>query len=363
VGRQPLAQGRDVNNSTSAMSLLWVRAQQEALPSAAPLIASFAAVWMWFHVLAWRAPLGFVLCWFVVFCVGQHRVMLRTRGREAARDRLASVLVLAGSLGALVPLVFLFSFIVQKGLAPLWRSVPGFLTHDLRRAGTQDPVTRGGFWHAIIGSAEQVGFALAFVAPVALVTALYLNELGGRIAAPVRFVVDALSGVPSIIAGLFIYVLWVTQLREQFSGLAGSMAVMVLVLPILIRTFEEVLRLVPGGLREAALALGAPEWKVALRIVVPTSAPGLVTGLLLGTARAVGETAPVLLTAFGSEITNTNLFRAPQADLPLSIYQQYRFQTPNALDRAWAGSLVLTLLVLMLFTLARLVIGRAAKSG
>lgn len=337
------------------------RAGEEAISTGAPLVASFAATWVWFHLAAWHAPLGLGLCWFILFCAGQHRVILRTKGREAAHDRLASVLVLAGSLGALVPLAFLFSFIVQKGVAPLSRSLPGFLTHDLRHAGTQDPVTRGGFWHAILGSGEQVALALAFAAPLALVTALYLNELGGRIAGPVRFVVDALSGVPSIIAGLFIYVLWVTQLHKQFSGLAGSMAIVVLVLPILIRTFEEVLRLVPGGLREAALALGAPEWKVALHIVVPTSAPGLVTGLLLGTARAVGETAPVLLTAFGSEITNTNLFRGAQADLPLAIYQQYKFQTPNALDRAWAGSLILTLLVLILFTVARLVIARAAK--
>jgi phosphate transport system permease protein len=208
--------------------------------------------------------------------------------------------------------------------------------------------------HAIIGTIEQVGMATAVTVPIGVGTALYLNEIGGRLAGAVRLIVDAMSGVPSIIAGLFVYIFWVQPRHtEGFSGLAASMALGILMLPTITRTAEEVLRIVAGSLREAALALGAPEWRMICLVVVPTARAGLVTAGILGVARAVGETAPVLLTAFGSRNTNWNPFHGPQADLPLQVYQLARSPLNNNVKEAWAGAAVLIAIVLTLFTLAR----------
>jgi phosphate transport system permease protein len=175
----------------------------------------------------------------------------------------------------------------------------------------------------------------------------------------VRFVTDAMSGLPSIIAGLLVYTLWVVEFG--FSGFAASMALIVVMLPIIVRTSEEMLRTVGGSLREASLALGAPEWRTVLRVVLPTARSGLVTASILGVARVVGETAPVLLTAFGSASTHFNPFSGQQADLPLFVYSLIRQPNAVQIQRAWTGALVLIGIVLALFTIARVVSGRGER--
>jgi phosphate transport system permease protein len=179
--------------------------------------------------------------------------------------------------------------------------------------------------------------------------------VGGRTVQLVRTIVNAMSGVPSIVAGLFIYAVWILQFHHTFSGFAASLALSILMLPTVTRTAEEVLRLVPDGLREASLALGAPEWRTVWSVVLPTARSGLITAVILGVARAVGETAPLIMTAFGSSSMNYDAFHAPQQSLPLFVWQQYQQQLAGPLQRAWTGALVLIVLVLVLFSMARLV--------
>jgi phosphate transport system permease protein len=175
----------------------------------------------------------------------------------------------------------------------------------------------------------------------------------------IRFIVDAMTGLPSIVAGLLVFTVWVQS--HGFSGLSASVALIVLMLPTVTRTSEEILRTIPDALREASLALGAPQWRLVMRVVLPTAVSGLVTGAILGVARGVGETAPMLLTAFGSSTTNTNLLRGPQADLPLFVWGLIREPNKTQNNRAWTGALILVLLVLILFLLARFVTNRSQR--
>jgi len=197
--------------------------------------------------------------------------------------------------------------------------------------------------------------------PLGFTCAIFLNEVGGPLRRPVRIFVDAMSGVPTIVAGLFIYAVWVSG--HSWSGFAAALAISISMLPIITRTSEEVLRLVPDGLREASLALGGSQWKTVWKVVLPTAASGLVTSVILGVARAIGETAPLIMTAFGAYTINSNPFSGAQAALPLYIYHLITESSDKTVQqRAWSASLVLMLMVLALFTLARLV-SRRAKRG
>ena len=194
--------------------------------------------------------------------------------------------------------------------------------------------------------------------PLSMLTAVLLSEVGGRLVRPVRLFVDAMSGVPSIVAGLFVFALWVVGLHRGFSGLAAGLALAVLMIPTITRTTEEVLRLVPGGIREASLALGATEWRTTWGVVLPTARSGLVTAVILGIARGIGETAPLIMTAFGASVLNANPVHGAQESLPLYIYRNVKSSLPAQIDRAYAGALALLSLVLVLFVAARVIGGR-----
>lgn len=314
------------------------------------VVAAGCAVRVLFVVMDWHGALAAFVCWYLVFFALSYVLASASEGRMVATDRLMAMAVATGAMLALGALGWLVGFVVLRGLPALR---PGFFTQDLSRAGPLNP--GGGALHGIIGTAEQVGIATLAAAPVAVLTAVYLNEVGGRLAAVTRFFVDALSGLPSIVAGLLVYTVWIVADRRGFSGAAGSAALVVLMLPTITRTSEEILRTVPGDLREAGLALGAPQWRNVQRVVLPAARTGLVTASILGIARVVGETAPMILTAFGASTVNVNPFRAPQADLPLFIWSLLRVPNSRQIDRAWTGALVLVLLVLALFGVARVV--------
>lgn len=323
---------------------------------AGAVLASGCLTWVLHQVTPLRGAPGFVLLWFVAFAVLYWLVVREVEGRLAATDRLATVLVLGGSFMLLVPLVLIIGYVLVRGLPYLGLNT---FTQTREFAGPLSGPEEGGALHAIVGTLEQVGLAMAMSVPLGILTAVFLNEVGGPLARPVRLFTDAMSGLPSIIAGLFVFALWLETLGNKFSGFAASMALAVLMLPSITRTAEVVLRLVPGGLREAALALGSPEWKVTWRVVLPTARTGVVTAVILGVARAVGETAPLLFTAFGADVLNANPFANPQDSLPLYVYDQIRFGSIDGdVPRALAGIVVLVLLVLILFTLAR-VLSRA----
>jgi len=295
---------------------------------------------------------GFVLVWFVAFAFMYWLATRRILGSLFASDRLIAVLISAGALVMLAPLVLVISFVAYKGFAVL---TPHFFTETAEFCGQLNGATCGGVSHAIVGTLEQVGIAMVVAVPLAVLCAVFLNEIGGPMARPVRLFVDAMSGVPSIVAGLFIYAVWVVGLQKGFSGFAASLALAILMLPTITRTAEVVLRLVPDGLREGSLALGGTEWRTVWLVVLPTARSGLITAVILGVARAVGETAPLILTAFGASVMNANPFSGSQEALPYYVYEYIRFNPGTGpYQRAWAAAAVLTGLVLALFTLARL---------
>lgn len=239
-----------------------------------------------------------------------------------------------------------------------------FLSHSMGLVADSEP--GGGIYHAILGSLEQVGLATAIGAPIGVLTAIYLVEYGrGRLALAVTFFVDVMTGIPSIVAGLFILSLMLILDLQPF-GFAGSLALAILMMPVVVRSTEEMLKLVPNELREASLALGIPKWRTILKVVLPTSLGGITTGVMLAVARIAGETAPVLLLVFGNPFINANPFEGAQASLPLYIYQQYAQSAGAgaAYDRAWAASLTLIAFVMILNLGARgIARWKAPKTG
>jgi phosphate transport system permease protein len=212
----------------------------------------------------------------------------------------------------------------------------------------------GGVGPALVGTLYMLLVAALIGVPIGLGTGIYLSEYGGgRLAASVRFTIDLIAGLPSIVIGVFVWALLVRHLIGHFSGLAGSVALAIVMVPIITRTVEEVLRLVPGSLREAALALGVPRWRTILRVVLPTARSGVTTGVVLAMARAGGETAPLLLTSLGNQFFNTNLLQ-PMAALPVQIYNYASSPFEDWHTKAWGGALVLILTIGVLSLATRL---------
>ncbi|MDX6697049.1 MAG: phosphate transport system permease protein [Solirubrobacteraceae bacterium] len=272
--------------------------------------------------------------------------------RRRRTDRIARATLAAATGLALVPLALILYYLLKKGLGA-W-SVSFF---------TEDPSGRffgsaGGIRSAILGTVEMVALATAVAVPVGIGIALYLVEYGGgsRFAQVVRYFVDVMTGVPSIVFGLFVYITLVLAGTGggSFAGWKGSIALALLMLPIVTRSAEVVLNLVPNSLREAALALGAPRWRVMARVVLPTALPGLMTGTLLAVARAAGETAPLLFTATVVQGMTLNL-NAPMNSLPAQIFKDVGQAQDRLVQRAWGAALTLVLMILVLTTIARLV--------
>jgi phosphate transport system permease protein len=282
-------------------------------------------------------------------------------GGRAARNRVATTLVYGAFILALAPLVSVAFTLISKGIEKL---DPYFLQHSMNNVSAFDDA--GGAYHAIIGTIQQVGIATLITVPLGVMGAIYIVEYGrGRLANWIRFFVDVMTGIPSVVAGLFILAFWILIIspyfnngRPEYSGFAAALALSVLMLPTIVRSTEEMLRLVPGPLREGAYALGIAKWKTVARIVLPTALPGIVTGVMLAVARACGETAPVLLTALGNPAINFNPFSGGQSSLSLYVYEQAGTASKYAPARAWAGALTLVILVLGLTIAAKLLARR-----
>ncbi|OUC99516.1 phosphate ABC transporter permease PstA [Streptosporangium minutum] len=268
------------------------------------------------------------------------------------KDRFVQSLVYLSFAIAVVPLVAVLWMVIKNGLA---RFDMEFLTHSMRNIGAKD--AGGGAYHAILGTLEQVLLASLISIPVGLLTAIYLVEYGEgtRLSRAISFFVDVMTGIPSVVSGLFILAFWILALGLPFSGLAGALALSILMMPTVVRSAEEMLRLVPNDLREASYALGVPKWRTITRIVLPTSFTGIATGVMLAIARVAGETAPLLLTVFFTDSINSDPFNGPQMGLPLYVFDQAARPTDTAIDRAWAGALTLILIVMLLNLVARLI--------
>ena len=319
--------------------------------------AAVALVWVSFSVAGVSGPFGFGVCCVMGFLVIYAIVCWRIYGVLTMKDRLAALVIWLGALTAFVPLVAVLFYVAIQGGSVAVARFPHFFVTDLSRFTAYGPVTSVGASAAIVGTVEQVGLATVISVPLGIITAVYIVNNKNSYSRVVSIVVDAMTGSPAIIAAIFIYILWVVPQRTSGqTGFAASLALSVMMLPIVCRASQEVIAIVPGSLTEASLALGSPQWRTILRIVLPTARVGLVTAVILGVARIAGETAPVIFTAGGNYTTNWNPFSGKQGDLPLTMYQLITAGGgTNPIREAWGVGFVLILVVLTLFLLARLV--------
>jgi phosphate transport system permease protein len=273
------------------------------------------------------------------------------------KDKLARGAVLAFTVIALIPLLLIVYYLLSKGLSS-WSL--NFFTTDPTGNTFFGGSNIGGIKSAILGTIEIVALASVIAVPIGVAIAVWLVEYGkgSWFANTVRFFVDVLTGVPSILFGLFIYIVLIIGTGSTYAGYKGSLALSLLMLPVVIRSAEVILLLVPGALREAALALGAPRWRVIFSIVLPTALPGMVTGVLLAIARAAGETAPLLFTAAATKNTNFNLGQFMNS-LPVQIYTDVTSPTPAVVNAAWGAALTLVVMILLLNLIARLISRRS----
>jgi phosphate transport system permease protein len=281
-------------------------------------------------------------------------------GGRRAKNMLATVLVVLSFALAGIPLVWLLWTVVSKGIQAIVSAT--WWTNSLK--GVLPEQFTGGVYHAMYGTLVQALVCAIIAVPIGILAAVYLVEYGrGRFAKVTTFMVDILSGVPSIVAALFIFAIWITTFGFPQSAFAVSLALVLLMLPIVVRSTEEMLRLVPDELREASYALGVPKWKTIIRIVLPTALSGIVSGGMLALARVMGETAPVLVLVGYSRSINTNIFSGNMASLPLLIYNELINPTPAGQYRVWGAALTL-IIIIMVLNLAASVISRfsAVKS-
>jgi phosphate transport system permease protein len=276
-------------------------------------------------------------------------------GARKAKDRLVTSLIATAFIVTLLPLVSLLYTVVINGFARMIE--PSFFTESMRNVLDAS----GGVVHALIGTLEITAGAAIISIPIGLLTSVYLVEYGrGHLARAITFLVDVMTGIPSIVAGLFAFALFalLTGNPGYRAGISGSVALSVLMIPIVVRSSEEMLKLVPNELREASYALGVPKWLTILKIVIPTSIAGITTGVTLAVARVIGETAPLLIAAGFTASVNYNLFGSPMMTMPVFAYTQYAQQGAHAsdfVDRSWATALTLILVVMLLNLIARLI--------
>jgi phosphate transport system permease protein len=316
-------------------------------------VGSLGLVWVLYEqILPFSGVPGFIVCWWIGYLALYTSVSMMSQPRPIVIDRLASAIVASGAAVIGIALASTVIYTFARGWPALHHL--NFFTHDMGGVspGT-DPLTKGGITHALVGSAIQVGLATIISLPLGVVTAVYLTEVGGRLATVVRTVVEAMTALPDILAGLFVYVLLILLLGFEKSGFAVSLALAVTMIPVIARSAEVVLRLVPSGLREASLALGAPRWRTTWRVVLPTARAGLATSLILGIARVTGETAPLLIVSGASTFFNTNPFKDPMTSLPLFVYSGVKSGQPLFISRSYGAAAVLLTVVLMLFITTR----------
>jgi phosphate transport system permease protein len=319
--------------------------------------ASLSLTWLFFTRLApFSGLLGFVAVAYLLFLALYALLVSFDEDGPAVRDRIASAIVHSLAALLLLALTFVVVYTLWSGRKALPHA--NFYTQDMRRAGPLDPLTVGGIKHAMIGTLLQIGIALALTVPAGLLCAVFLNEVPGRYARFVRTVVEAMTALPSVVAGLFVYATVILSLGVPQSGLAAALAISVMMLPIVIRAADVVIRLVPGTLREASYALGSPRWRTVWHVVLPTARSGLTTAVILGTARGVGETSPVLLTAGYTVVTNLDPGSGPMVSLPLATFQFVKAPQPAMIARGFGTAATLLVLVLVLFVVARVIGGR-----
>lgn len=328
----------------------WRPTRRDYIVQCGILVGSFFASYLVIENTGFAGRLPLVI-FFGIFAITSLAILSgMKRGKEAAKDAVMAGAAYTGIFALLLPVVSILWTVTSRGTAAIYS---GFFTTDMSQDPFSSTLDVGGIKHALIGTIWLIVIALIISVPLGILTALYLTEIKGPGSALIRFLVQAMSGIPSIVAGLFIYSALISGTGRGFSGFMGALALSILMIPTVARTAEEVLKLVPPDLREAGLALGATQWKTVALVVIPAAKSGLVTAVILGVARIAGETAPLLFTTGGADDTNLNPFDGNMGSIPFYIWKALIDGSPEAASRAWAGIFILMLAVLALFALAR----------
>ena len=328
----------------------WKASKKDRLVDLSIFIASLIGSYVFVAMTPMKGKLALFAIFFIVYMALTASLKGIQRGSAAAKDALVNSVVALGAIVTVIPIASILLTVLQKGLPGIKLNI---FTQDMSMATPTDLLTNGGLLHAVTGTLTLVALALIMSVPIGILTALYLTEIKGRFTGPIRFLVQAMSGVPSIVAGLFILSAILYPITKAYSGFMGALALTILMIPTIARTSEEVLNLIPNDLREAGVALGGTQWRTVAMIVLPAAKSGLITAVILGVARIAGETAPILLLTGGGDKVNPNAFNGPMGSLPYYIWKSFNAGSPEAITRAWAGLLVLVGLVLILFTSAR----------
>lgn len=331
---------------------LTVRTTEDTAAVLSSAFGSLALTWLCYvALLGWSGKLGFVLCWYGAFLAMYAAVSRLQHPWPQVVDHLAGAVVAGAAIVVAAALAATVVFTFWHGHAALLHT--NFFTSDMAGVRPTAPLTHGGVRHAIDGSGIQIGIATLISLPLGVGTAVYMTEVGGRVSKYVRTVVEAMTALPDILAGLFVYTFLIIGLHWERTGFAVALALSVTMTPVIARSAEVVLRLVPAGLREASLALGASQWQTVRRVVLPTARAGLATSLILGIARIAGETAPLLIVSGASTFTNLDPFHQPMNSLPLFIFASIRSGEPLYVQRGYAAAMLLLLVVVVLFVTAR----------
>jgi len=303
------------------------------------------------HVFNMSGVLGFLVLWYFAFMVIFGLTLKITNPNPLVVDKLVQATIFVASAVVIAALLSALIFVVVKGLHALGHL--NFFTHNMAGVSPTAPLSQGGIFHAIVGTLVEISVAVAISLPLGLMTAVFLSEVGGKWSNLVRTVVEAMTALPEILAGLFVYVVMIVYFGFPRSGFAVSVAMSVTMVPIIARTGEVSLRIVPNGLREASNALGGSEWRTTWKVVLPSARAGLATALILAIARGIGETAIPLICSGASSFTNFNPFANPMNSLPLFILTGFQTGQSVAIERAFGAGTVLLVLILGLFVLTR----------
>ncbi|MEY4232629.1 MAG: phosphate transport system permease protein [Actinomycetota bacterium] len=328
----------------------WKATPKQLLPD---FFGALGAVVLTLAVIAFSpmaGMLGYILTFIVISIITAASISWIRQDRKAAANSVSTLVIYFLAAFVLLPVVSVIFEIIRKGAPGLSF---GIFSGDMSVTAPDAPLNEGGLLHALVGSFYVVALATIVSIPIGILTALYLTEVKGKAAGTVRFFVQAMSGVPSIVAGLFIYAVWMITLGGTYTTAAGALALAILMIPTVARTAEEVLKLIPTDLREAGLALGATQWKTVALVVIPAARSGLITAVILGTSRVAGETAPLLLTIGGNDAMNWNPFSGNNAALPFYVWKNFGAGSEFSSARAWTGIFVLMVVVMVFFTIAR----------
>jgi len=328
----------------------WVKTPRQRMPSILVALSSLILSFVILEVTPMKGKVGLFLIFVPTITVGEYLLARLRADKKAAEDVVVSSLMWTAAFIVFLPVFSILITTIVRGLPGLKANI---FTQTMKINSYSDPLVQGGLLHALVGTLYLIVFSIVISVPLGLLTALYITEIRGRGSGFIQFIVQATSGVPSVIAGLFIFSAVILSTPLKASSIVGSFALSILMVPTITRASQEVLALIPNDLREAGLALGATQWKTVAMVVVPAAKSGLITAMILGVARIAGETAPLLFVLGGTDALNLNPFHDFNTGLPLYIWKGILIGDPVAVQRSWTGILILLVTVLTFFTLAR----------